>query len=48
MSSSILSEKLGITHGYIGCKTTLNHKIRDIVGPQSADVVIDTTGNEDE
>jgi len=41
-----LGKKFGMTHGFNGKKETdLDEKIKAIVGPQGADVVIDTTGN---
>lgn len=41
-----MAKKLGLTHGFNAEKTSdLNAAIRDIVGEQGADVVVDTTGN---
>jgi S-(hydroxymethyl)glutathione dehydrogenase/alcohol dehydrogenase len=40
-----MGKKYGLTHGVVGGKNNINEKIRDIVGPQGADVIIETTGN---
>jgi S-(hydroxymethyl)glutathione dehydrogenase/alcohol dehydrogenase len=40
-----MGKKFGLSHGLIGGEDKLNDKIRDIVGAQGADVVIETTGN---
>ena len=40
-----MGKKFGLSHGFIGGGDDLNDKIRDIVGSQGADVVIETTGN---
>ena len=40
-----MGKKFGLTHGLIGGKEQINDSIRDIVGAQGADVVIETTGN---
>jgi len=40
-----MGKKFGLTHSVIGGKTNVNDAIHDIVGPQGADVVIETTGN---
>jgi len=40
-----MGKKFGLTHGLMGNEDDLHQKIRDIVGSQGADVVIDTTGN---
>ena len=40
-----MGRRFGLTHGLIGGNESLNETIRDIVGPQGADVVIETTGN---
>ena len=40
-----LGKKFGLSHGFIGGGDKLNDKIRDIVGSQGADIVIETTGN---
>ena len=40
-----MGKKFGLTHGIIGGKEQINDSIRDIVGAQGADVVIETTGN---
>ena len=40
-----VGKKFGLTHGFIGGKDELKNKIRNIVGSQGADVVIETTGN---
>jgi S-(hydroxymethyl)glutathione dehydrogenase / alcohol dehydrogenase len=40
-----MGSDFGLTHGYIGTDENLNKKILDIVGPDGADVVIETTGN---
>jgi len=41
----VVGKKFGLTHGFIGGKDELKNKIRNIVGSQGADVVIETTGN---
>ena len=40
-----MGKKFGLTHAEVGGKEPVNDIIRDIVGAQGADVVIDTTGN---
>ena len=40
-----MGKKFGLTHAVVGGKEPVNDIIRDIVGAQGADVVIDTTGN---
>ena len=40
-----MGRKFGLTHSVVGGKTNFNDSIRDIVGTQGADVVIETTGN---
>ncbi len=40
-----MGEKFGLSHGVVGGEDNVNDTIRDIVGPQGADVVIETTGN---
>jgi len=40
-----MGKKFGLTHAVVGGKEQVNDIIRDIVGAQGADVVIDTTGN---
>ena len=40
-----MGKKFGLSHGLIGGGDKLNDKIRDIVGYQGADIVIETTGN---
>ena len=40
-----MGKKFGLTHAVIGGREQVNDIIRDIVGLQGADVVIDTTGN---
>ena len=40
-----MGKKFGLTHEIVGGKEKGNDKILDIVGPQGADVVIETTGN---
>ena len=40
-----IGKKFGLTHAEVGGKEPVNDIIRDIVGAQGADVVIDTTGN---
>ena len=40
-----MGKKFGLTHTVIGGKENINDAIRNIVGPQGADVVIETTGN---
>jgi len=40
-----MGNNFGLTHGIVGGKDDLNEKIRNIIGAQGADVVIDTTGN---
>ena len=40
-----MGKKFGLSHGLIGGGDKLNDKIRDIVGSQGADIVIETTGN---
>ena len=40
-----MGKKFGLSHSLIGGGDDLNDKIRDIVGSQGADVVIETTGN---
>ena len=40
-----MGEKFGLTHAVVGGNDKINDTIRDIVGAQGADVVIETTGN---
>ena len=40
-----MGKKFGLTHSVIGGQKNINDSIRDILGPQGADVVIETTGN---
>lgn len=40
-----MGKKFGLTHGIVGGKENVNDAIRNIVGSQGADVVIETTGN---
>ena len=40
-----MGKKFGLTHTVIGGQENVNDMIRDIVGTQGADVVIETTGN---
>ena len=40
-----IGKKFGLTHTFVGAKGNVNDAIRDIVGPNGADAVIDTTGN---
>ena len=40
-----MGKKLGLSHSLLGSGDDLNDKIRDIVGSQGADVMIETTGN---
>ena len=40
-----MGKQFGLSHSVVGGKTNVNDAIRDIVGPQGADVVIETTGN---
>ncbi len=40
-----MGKKFGLTHAVVGGREQVNDIIRDIVGVQGADVVIDTTGN---
>jgi len=40
-----MGKKFGLTHAVVGGKEPVNDIIRNIVGAQGADVVIDTTGN---
>ena len=40
-----MGKQFGLSHSVVGGKTNVNDSIRDIVGPQGADVVIETTGN---
>ena len=40
-----MGRRFGLTHGLISGEESVNDAIRDIVGPQGADVVIETTGN---
>ena len=40
-----MGKKFGLSHSFIGSGDDLNDKICNIVGPQGADVVIETTGN---
>ena len=40
-----MGKKFGLTHAVVGGKEPVNDIIRDIVGAQGADVVIDSTGN---
>ncbi len=40
-----MGKKFGLTHAVVGGKENVNDTIRDIVGAQGADVVIETTGN---
>lgn len=40
-----MGKKFGLTHGVVGGKENINDTIRDIVGSQGADVVIEITGN---
>ena len=40
-----MGKKFGLTHPVVGGQENVNDTIRDIVGAQGADVVIETTGN---
>jgi len=40
-----MGKKFGLTHAVVGGQENVNDTIRDIVGAQGADVVIETTGN---
>ena len=40
-----MGKKFGLSHSVIGGKENINDSIREIVGPQGADVIIETTGN---
>ena len=40
-----MGKKFGLTHTVVGGQENVNDTIRDIVGTQGADVVIETTGN---
>jgi len=40
-----MGKRFGLTHAIVGGKENVNDSIRNIVGAQGADVVIDTTGN---
>jgi len=40
-----MGKKFGLTHTVVGGQENVNNTIRDIVGAQGADVVIETTGN---
>ncbi len=40
-----MGKKFGLTHAVVGGEKNVNDIIRDIVGSQGADVVIETTGN---
>ena len=40
-----MGRKFGLTHAVVGGEGNINDAIRDMVGPQGADVVIETTGN---
>jgi len=40
-----MGEQFGLTHSVIGGKENINDSIREIVGSQGADVVIETTGH---
>ena len=40
-----IGKNFGLTHTFVGAKENVNDAIRDIVGPNGADAVIDTTGN---
>ena len=40
-----MGKKFGLTHAVVGGKENVNDTIKDIVGAQGADVVIETTGN---
>ena len=40
-----MGKKFGLTHTVVGGKENVNDIIFDIVGPNGADVVIETTGN---
>jgi len=40
-----MGRKFGLTHAVVGGKENVNDTIRDIVGSQGVDVVIETTGN---
>ena len=40
-----MGKKFGLTHAVVGGKGDVNGTIKDIVGAQGADVVIETTGN---
>jgi len=40
-----MGKNFGLTHAVTGGKENINDSIREIVGPQGADVVIETTGN---
>jgi Zn-dependent alcohol dehydrogenase len=40
-----VGKKFGLTHGFLGSREALKNEIKNIVGSQGADVVIETTGN---
>ena len=40
-----MGNKFGLTHGILGEEDGISEKIRNIVGAQGSDVVIETTGN---
>jgi S-(hydroxymethyl)glutathione dehydrogenase/alcohol dehydrogenase len=40
-----MGRRFGLTHGFINVEESITDSIRDIVGSQGADVVIETTGN---
>jgi len=40
-----MGKKFGLTHTFNGSKENINDLIYDLIGPQGADIVIETTGN---
>ena len=40
-----MAKKMGLTHGFLSGSNNLDSNLKEILGPQGADVVIETTGN---